>query len=220
METAAIMEKQTNSDSQKNSDMTFELEIQIIGIEPTIWRRVVVDSSITLDELHSVIQGAMGWEDRHLHSFEIAGQQYEIPESDEIGLEADCLDERQHTLGDLIGEGGEFIYLYDFGDRWHHNIEAKSVTLARTDPFPSCIAGARACPPEDCGGIYRYSDFVQHITRPQHPAHNDAKAWAPTWEPEVFSVTQANSLVAALYTWCLERKGKRHPPSSIREMSQ
>ncbi|WP_421950810.1 plasmid pRiA4b ORF-3 family protein [Pelagibacterium sp.] len=188
--------------------MSFELEIRLIGIEPPVWRRVVVASSISLDELHAVIQGAMGWEDRHLHMFEIAGQRYEIPESDEMGPEPGCLDERSYTLGEAIRQTGEFLYVYDFGDNWRHAIQAKFVK-ADTEPFPSCLAGARACPPEDCGGAYDYPDFVERLTNVDHPDHAETKAWAPIFEPEIFNVSQANSLIAALYTWCQERK-ERH----------
>jgi len=189
--------------------MGIELEIRLQGIEPAIWRRIIVPSSIPLDELHAVIQGAMGWQDQHLHMFEIAGQRYEIPESDEMGPEPGYLDERGSLLGEVVSRAREFLYVYDFGDDWRHTIRAKFVE-ANTEPFPSCIAGERACPPENCGGALDYPEFIAQLSNSNHPDHAETKAWAPAFEPEVFSVSQASSLMAALYTWCRERKEPLH----------
>jgi len=164
-----------------------------------IWRRIAVPSSLTLFELHVVIQGAMGWDDAHLHMFDISGKRYEIPEDDELGPEPGCIDERIHKLTALLSEGMTFSYVYDFGDDWQHVIVVEKQESVESGWIePHCIAGERACPPEDCGGPFGYPEFLDALSNPDHPEHDERVAWANGFEPEVYSVAQANSLIAAL----------------------
>ena len=180
------------------ANKVFQLKIQLLNIEPEIWRRVVVSASLTLRELHAVIQGAMGWQDYHLHMFEIGGRRFEILEDDRDGPEEGYQDERQLTLNTVLSKGMQFLYVYDFGDDWHHLVTVEDVVVPATGPLlPLCIAGARACPPEDCGGAYRYPEFLEALTDPTHPEHQDTVDWACGFQPELFSVTQANALIQA-----------------------
>ena len=41
-----------------------------------IWRRVMVPATMTLHELHGVLQVAMGWKSIHLYAFDIYAVQY------------------------------------------------------------------------------------------------------------------------------------------------
>lgn len=184
----------------------FQIRTELADIVPTIWRRFVVPSSLTLTELHAVIQGAMGWQDSHLHMFEIDGQSYEIPEDDELGPEPGYLDERRHRLIDLLSVGLGFSYKYDFGDGWRHTVVVEdALTLQPWEAHPTMIAGERACPPEDCGGPYRYADFLEALTDPKHPEHESTAKWAGPFQPDVFSVSQAESLMHALCALYRER---------------
>lgn len=184
----------------------FQLRIELEDIEPMIWRRVAVPSSLTLFELHVVIQGAMGWNDSHLHMFDISGKRYEIPEDDELGPEPGCFDERLHKLTALLSEGMMFSYVYDFGDDWRHLIVVEKQDGAVPDWVePNCIAGERACPPDNCGGRFGYSEFLDGLSNPEHPEHGERVSWSNNFEPEIFSVSQANSLIAALRQLFSER---------------
>ena len=180
----------------------FRLKVRLADIEPEIWRRIVVSASHTLTELHAVIQGALGWQDYHLHMFEIADDRYEIPEQ---GLEPETgwRDEGQHRIGELLSVGMEFSYVYDFGDDWLHRVTVEDRQMAAPgEPAPLCVDGARACPPEDCGGPFAYPEFLQALNNSDHPEHEDMVEWAGGYEPELFDVAQANKLiqvVCALY---------------------
>jgi len=193
--------------------MTISLRIEIIGIEPLIWRNVIVPSDIALDELHSVIQGAMAWQDYHLHEFNIMNQTYGIPESDEFGSEEASLDERNVLLKPLVNNGDEFIYIYDFGDNWRHKIVVENIQNDKSDPYnpviPLCVGGERATPPEDCGGIYNYPNFVTSLKDRNHPEHKQNMKWSNAFQPEIFSISQATALIACLYVRCFEKKGKQ-----------
>ena len=175
------------------------MRIELEHISPPIWRRIVVPSSLALFELHVVLQGAMGWEDTHLHGFEISGRRYEVPEDDEFGPETGYLDERLHRLEMVISDEEAFSYVYDFGDNWRHLVTVEAHEDVPTSELETrCIAGERACPPEDCGGAYDYQDFLGVLANPKHPDHADIAVWANGFEPEVFSVSRANSLIQAL----------------------
>lgn len=193
--------------------MYIELEIELINLEPVISRTIKVPLWITLDELHPIIQGAMGWHDTHLHHFEIDEQKYEIPE-DGINPEQGYKNEFEVPLTSICSEGSEFIYLYDFGDCWEHKLTVTKIITKSEGMYPAwpmCLDGKRACPPEDSGGIYAYPELLEKLKNKKHPDHKEMTQWAGNFEPEVFSVSQANALISALFTWYMERKGKEIP---------
>ena len=153
--------------------------------------------------------GAMGWHDTHLSMFGIGGVWFETPspysaEEPELGEDA-----RDHVLADVLSVGMDFVYVYDFGDDWHHalTVEKSFAPSAGPLPFrgldlPRCIEGARACPPEDCGGVGGYWNLVEALSDPEHEDHERLSEWIGTFEAEVFSVDQANALIlgnCALY---------------------
>ncbi len=191
----------------------FQLRIELEDIEPKIWRRIIVPANISLDVLHGVIQGAMAWQDTHLHEFEINGQRYTMPELDDEYLDPDdnASDERNIRLNEQVKKGDEFTYTYDFGDNWRHRILVEKYKKVEGSPdtvFPGCIAGERACPPEDCGGPYSYGDFLDALRDPKHEDHETIKTWAGAFEPELFSIPQAHAFVDAMYYMGLEKRSR------------
>jgi hypothetical protein len=193
--------------------MYIELDIELMDIEPSISRHIKVPLWITLDELHPIIQGAMGWHDTHLHMYQIDDQKYEIPE-DGFNSEDGYKNELEVSLTSVCAQGSEFFYIYDFGDNWWHKITVRKITTKSDNILPAwpiCIDGLRACPPEDSGGIYEYPKLLEKLKNKKHPEHNQAVEWAGNFEAEVFSVSQANALISALFTWYMERKGKEIP---------
>jgi hypothetical protein len=172
---------------------TYQLKITLRDTRPAIWRRVLVPGNLNLERLHRVIQDAMGWYDRHLHAFDVGGVEFGPPDTDGWGREIKS--EKQHTLERLVGEGDKFDYVYDFGDDWRHQILVEMVTTEST--APRCVGGARACPPEDCGGIWGYSDVVAAFLDEKHPRHAEIAEWVPVdWSPERFDLELADKLVA------------------------
>lgn len=193
----------TRKKSLSNRNGVLQLRIELLDIEPLIWRRIVVPDSLTLLELHAIIQGAMGWRDSHLHQFEIGGRRFEVPEDDQLELEEGSEDERRHKLKKALEKTAEFLYVYDFGDDWRHRITLEAdVTPVPERYLPFCVCGERGCPPEDCGGTSGYPELLEALGDPHHPEHQAIQEWAPGFEPEPFNVTQANALIhlmCALY---------------------
>jgi hypothetical protein len=170
----------------------FQLRISLMDVTPTIWRRLLVPGEIKLSRLHSIFQAAMGWEDYHLHYFEIEGQRYGVPDPE---WENDDIDEEAVTFSDLVASRTRFFYEYDFGDSWRHEVVVES-----KDPLPlilkfaTCIDGQRACPPEDCGGTHGYRDLLEAVDDPDHEEHADHVDWAGrAFDPEFFDLAIVNS---------------------------
>jgi hypothetical protein len=93
-------------------------------------------------------------------------------------------------ISEIIPEDGgrlRFRYEYDFGDGWEHEILFEG--CVRAEPkgrYPVCLEGARACPPEDVGGVGGYEEFLEALADPKHEQHDDFVQWAGTFDSETF----------------------------------
>lgn len=154
----------------------YQLKVALQDTKPPIWRRVLVAGDSTLGELHDVLQAAFGWQDSHLHEFEIDGVRYGMADLED--LEDPPLDEHGARLVDVAAEGARFAYVYDFGDYWQHRVTVEKVTDSREQPrVPALLGGKRACPPEDCGGTGGYVEFLEAIADPDHEEHDSILEW-------------------------------------------
>ena len=155
----------------------------------------MVRADVKLDRLHRVLQSAMGWTNSHLHLFQVGKTIYGQPDPELDALGHETLDERRYALAEIAPRAKQkFIYEYDFGDGWEHEIVVEAILPS--DPgfkHPLCLAGANACPPEDCGGPPGYEEFLAAIRDPRHPEHKDQLAWAGgKFDPEAFDVAAVN----------------------------
>lgn len=169
-------------------------------MKPPVWRRLLVPSDTTLAALHHVIQDAMGWYDCHLHQFDVHGTFYAATEH----MLDDAEDESRVTLARLrLRQGDRFVYWYDFGDDWWHDILVESVE--RADPavtYPRCVTGRRACPPEDCGGPGGLDELVRALGDEAHPEHGMYREWMESigevdYDPARFEVDEVNKVLAS-----------------------
>ncbi|MEW6351564.1 MAG: plasmid pRiA4b ORF-3 family protein [Thermodesulfobacteriota bacterium] len=175
--------------------MAYQLKITLRGIRPPIWRRLQVSGDATLHDLHRIIQRAMGWGGGHLHEFQVSGSCFGDP-SEEIG--SDVRNEKRITLKQLISaEKEKFSYMYDFGDSWDHQIVVEKILpFDKTTEYPVCLAGKRACPPEDCGGPWGYQELLDVLKDPSHPEYEEMRDWFDEdFDPESFSVDHVNVVI-------------------------
>ena len=155
----------------------YELKITLKGIKPTIYRTIQIEDNRTFFELHVAIQIAFGWDDSHLHVFEINNDRIGINEFD--GFKDDSIiDEKTIRLFQTnLTEKKKFKYTYDFGDDWEHEIQVTKILEPKDTFYPNCIKGARNTPPEDCGGIDGFEDFKEIMGNRKHPEFKETKAW-------------------------------------------
>jgi Plasmid pRiA4b ORF-3-like protein len=159
---------------QLYKDRYLQLRIELLGLPFGVWRRVVVPESITLSNLHRVLQVAMGWLDMHLHEFDINGVRYGLPVPEwDTGPNAPT-SEKGVRLNQCLGDAASFHYLYDFGDDWQHRIHIEKVLQPDSGlETPICLDGAGACPPEDVGGVPGYHALLAALGDPNGPDRFD-----------------------------------------------
>jgi hypothetical protein len=165
-----------------------QFRIELLGIDPAVWRRIQVAGDSSLWDLHVAIQDAMGWLDCHLHVFSFLGttEKIGIPlDDDPTAIEPGW----EYPVSQYLHPGAPLaLYEYDFGDSWLHEVrfEGTSRRAARRK-YPRCLAGARHCPPEDCGGIGGYVEFLDAMADPRHPEHDRLAEWiGEAFDPEAF----------------------------------
>ena len=179
-----------------------KVKITLRGSTPPIWRRLEVYSSTNLQQLHRTIQEAFGWEGYHLWVFQTPTGEYGVADR-ELGHRSAA----SAKLQDVAPRAGDRIrYTYDFGDDWEHDLLVEDVFTA--DPgvaYPRCLTGRRACPPEDCGGIWGYQELLEILTDPGHPEHSNRLEWlglssAHEFDPATFDLAAINQNLSKLAT--------------------
>jgi hypothetical protein len=168
----------------------YQLRVQLVDIDPAIWRLFTVPAGITLGDLHNILQILMGWEDYHLHQFRHRRQRYGIPSDEDF--DDDLQDEESVTIDEFFAkQGAKLIYEYDFGDGWEHLITCQKV-LSETLVI-AVVDGARASPPEDCGGIGGYYDLLEVLADPKHERYAELQEWVGAdYNSEHFDVAEIN----------------------------
>ncbi|MCX6664703.1 MAG: plasmid pRiA4b ORF-3 family protein [Euryarchaeota archaeon] len=181
---------------KKNIKNVYQFKISLQETKPLIWRRIQVPEKYTFWDLHVAIQDAMGWNDYHLHEFNIKkpGLSNEvsigIPEED---LDTEFLPGWKHKIADYFSMDNQTAeYIYDFGDDWAHTIKLEKIfPLEKKVKYPLCIKGKRACPPEDVGGVYGYEEFLRIMQNPKHKEHKSMLNWiGGKFDPEKFDVNK------------------------------
>jgi hypothetical protein len=178
--------------AQNASSEVFTLKVTLKGVQPPVWRRLLVPATCTLAKLHKAIQSSFGWEDCHLHLFLIRGEEFGSPDAEEN----DGASSERATLKKLDLRAKEkFRYEYDFGDCWEHDVTVEDRHVAVLPPKePICIDGKGACPPEDCGGAWGYQDMLATLRDPSDPRYKEIKEWLDTdhWDAAAFDLDEVN----------------------------
>lgn len=182
----------------KASRSIYQLKVTLNGIRPPIWRRILVPSDIRLGKLHRVLQSVMGWDNYHLHQFVAGGIMYGT-HGDEFGMDLDVEDEDKCKLHDLLKTEKKTIrYEYDFGDSWEHTILLEKILPYEVDQkLPRCLKGKRACPPEDCGGVWGYQELLEKLESPDDPEHQEMIEWlGGEFDSEAFDIDEVNQTLS------------------------
>lgn len=175
LSSAAAPRSRSKSSTQPASgpggDGFYQLKVTLKGVRPPIWRRFRVPGKISLARLHLVLLTVMGWQGGHLYEFQIG--QRRIGEPAPRSLMADFYGEKTEDANRIElrrvapREGARLVYVYDFGDDWQHQIVVEKTTCPEADADRIvCLDGRRACPPEDCGGVWGYADLTADLAEP------------------------------------------------------
>lgn len=177
-------------------DKIYQIKIQLLGIDPLIWRRFVVPSGLPLIDFHKAIQTIMGWQNYHLHQF-IKDNKYYLPKmrDDWTWEDETNVDTRGLKVSDILKvENEEIIYEYDMGDSWGHLVVLENIADNLNGlKKPFCLEGERNCPPEDCGGFPGYENLLEILSDPDHEEYESYLEWlGGEFDPELFSERKVN----------------------------
>lgn len=174
--------------------LVFEFTILLTNVEPFVWRKIEVPATYSFWDLHVAIQDAFGWLDTHLHEFMVVDP--ETRQQDRIGIPDDeDVDDPvepgwELPLVEYLSEHDQRVmtYLYDFGDDWCHAVMLNGAHMREAGvAYPRCTGGARACPPDDCGGPHGYTQLLAALADPSHPEYGSYRDWVrPGFSPEAF----------------------------------
>lgn len=173
-----------NPEEPAPDSAVFQFKITLKEVDPPIWRRIQLQDC-TLDTLHVMIQIAMDWDDEHMHEFIIGERRFGRV------VDVDVEEESTVRLSEFVptlGKKASFEYIYDFGDDWRHEIIFEGMQPPNPKlKYPACIAGERAGPPDDVGGVYGYMDFLEAIADPDHDQHDEMLEWIGEFDAEKFN---------------------------------
>lgn len=182
----------------RDSARVYQLKIALKVVRPSVWRRIQVRSDVTLAKLHRILQETMGWLDGHLHQFRVGQTCYGVPDPGEFHT---VHNERSFRLDQILpAQKARLTYDYDFGDGWEHTVVVEKIMPPEPGAtYPRCVAGKRACPPEDCGGSSGYERLIAIMKDPSHEEHADMKAWlGQDLDPEAFDLAEVNRALSRL----------------------
>jgi len=175
----------------RSGRLIYQLKVTLEGTEPSVWRRFLVPVDYTIEKLHRVLQIVMGWEDAHLHEFKAGKLSYGEPHPD---YDFKMLNHKKATVQGVAPRvGSKFTYIYDFGDGWQHELKVEKILDAEKGVhYPLCAAGDRACPPENCGGIWGFAELLEALENPKTDEQRELVEWVGDYEPTAFDLDKVN----------------------------
>jgi len=200
---AVVHQRVRTPNSKQNSkpqatEIAYQIKVTLDDSKPPIWRRLCVPDC-TLEVLHEIVQRAMGWQNCHMHEFSAGDERFAMAAMEDFdGVDDQTREESKVLLSELVEAGKKKLrYWYDFGDDWWHTIKIeKTLEPQPEDCYPACLAGARACPPEDIGGIWGYAEFLEAMADSKHERHEELIEWhGDQFDPEQFDLGEVNQLL-------------------------
>jgi len=178
------------------------MHVELEHAEPRIWRSFQVYDSISMYQLHEILQVVMGW--MHSHLFQFKSKELIIAEPS-FGDEWENIEfknARKTKVAAIFKSPGDaLIYQYDFGDSWYHKLRFQRVVdeSERMFKVPRCMAGENACPPEDCGGFPGFEELKRVISDPENEEYESMIQWLdgyyPNYDPNEFSLGEVNKIL-------------------------
>jgi hypothetical protein len=181
---------------------TIELYVELEPTEPRVWRRILIDDSVSMYQLHEILQVTMGWMHSHVFMFRAKGLVITEPNPEDVWGDVKSLDARKTKVASVFKNPGDsIIYEYDFGDSWTHNLRFEQVVSKDAVMFevPRCIGGENACPPEDCGSFPGFERLKEIISNPEDDEYEGMIRWLdgyyPNYNPREFSLSSVNKIL-------------------------
>jgi hypothetical protein len=170
----------------------FQIKVTLMQVRPAVWRILLVPDTITLRQLHRILQIVMGWGDSHLHRFVIDHRRTGTKPSQS---DSQVLNDETVSLHNTVAllKSRFLYYEYDFGDNWVHELQVENAVSQIGAQRLCCIGGERCFPPEDCGGPIGYQELLKVLQDPRHSDHEEMLEWVGgSFDPEMFDLESVN----------------------------
>jgi hypothetical protein len=174
------------------------LRVEIDDILPRVVRCLEVPLSIRLDDLHFVLQIAIGWQNGHPFEFRIGDDAWGLVDRDAPDM--NLRPAQQATLADLTQRANTFSYNFVFGEDWQHSVVIEEICAATADAtYPRLLSAEGRCPPADIGGPSGYETYLRALADPSHSHHDVMMEWDdPEFDPHKVDVTTLRNNLADL----------------------
>jgi hypothetical protein len=186
------------SRSKRPPETVLTLRMTVVGAQPRVWRRLLVRESMWLSRLHDSIQVLFDWFDYQTHAFALDDLKFGNPlKHDDRVVE----DDRDVTLAELdLSQRERFMYEYHFGEGWQVEVRIEKLGVAEKGfRYPLCLAGERAGPPEDCGGLEAFHDMLACLKVPLSDLGREWQEWlGPDYDPSVCDLDKLNRALRRL----------------------
>lgn len=176
------------------------LRATLLDVDPTVWRRLRLPAPATLGDLHAALQAAFGWHDRGLHQFTTFDGVEFTDRAQDPGAPEHVLDTAGVALAAVLPRPGDRVrYEYHFNDEWEVDVAREPPPRGAAVAQPFLVDGARASPPEDCGGPEEYAELLRALADPEHGEHRELREWLPArFDPAVMDGAGIRARLRAL----------------------
>ncbi|CAG7816317.1 unnamed protein product [Allacma fusca] len=185
----------------------YQFKIRLADTDPEVWRRVDIPGDFTIDQFGRTVVRSIGWIPDYPFTF--FGPNREIiknlSRSEEFYTDEDKKKRRSKrlqkkdstkiTVSELYSMKKKMSVIHMGNECWIHVIELEEIkdNVGRKW-YPKCIAGANACPPDECGGSDGYEYLKAAISDPKHKEHDSMKDFLvyqgyPKFNPKKFKVS-------------------------------
>jgi Plasmid pRiA4b ORF-3-like protein len=177
--------------------MVYQIKISLKDIRPEIWRRIQIDSETSFYEMHHIIQIVMDWWNYHLYQFVISNpfnrSRIRIG-NPELLDDSEALVDRSTLISSILANEKDTLnYEYDFGDSWKHLIKLEKIIQIGKIAHPKCIDGKRNTPPEDCGGVPGFYNFIEIMSDKKNKEYKSTKKWyGGDYDPDFIDIQKIN----------------------------
>ena len=195
------------------------LSVEIDDVTPRVVRRVEVPFDIRLDDLHFVLQIAIGWQNGHPFEFRIGDVAWGLQDRD---AEVEIIPAERSTLADILAQGDTFKYDYVLGEDWEHTVRLEARSAAEPSlKYPHLVSAEGRCPPADIGGPLGYDTYLRSIADPASIHHEAMLDFdASDFDPNHVDEAALRKNLAELCRYIGRKPKIRHPEVAAQRPSK
>ena len=181
----------------------YQLKIAIKDTHPPIWRRCIIPAGYSFSQLSFIFNEIMGWSGYHLSSFKFNKLNLEFTEDTEEDMpmwyQNEVLEASEYLIDEFVEQVKSFIYIYDFGDYWEHQVTVEEILEDYEKNYPVVIKYKGGTPREDCGGVLGYAYLKEVLEDPENEEYEDLMEWSAGSAESEYDLEVTNDILSSMY---------------------